>query len=85
MSVTVGAATSRMFVAHPHQCGFKMASKTTAAYGGRSVVGSRQGFSADVADEVFRYGGVVVPLAAFGAYDRWSPALHAASSAKLCS
>jgi hypothetical protein len=53
--------------------------------GDRAFVGSGQSFSADIADKVFRYGGVVVLLVGFGAYYWWPRALHAASSAKLCS
>lgn len=37
-----------------------------------AFVGSRHGFSADIADKGFRYGGVVVLLVGLGAYYWWS-------------
>jgi hypothetical protein len=113
MSINDGAATSRLFLAHPPFWGSKMASKTTGAYknknpvklvtfylimvaaiiafclamviGEHAFVGSRQVFSAGIANRVIRYGGVVVLLVGFGAYYWLSPALRAAASARLCS
>jgi hypothetical protein len=40
--------------------------------GERAFVGSREGYSAEMADKVFRYGGVALILLGCGAYYKWS-------------